>query len=62
MAAHEKRDNLDECLELLEKMKQTGYHLDHDVYSVVISLACELGGSKGRCSVMEQDGSERFAF
>lgn len=46
MAAHEKKDKFEECLELMEKMKQTGYYLDLEIYNVVIRLACKLGEVK----------------
>ncbi|CAN8251480.1 unnamed protein product [Cochlearia groenlandica] len=46
MAGHEKEENLKKCLELIDKMKEIGYHLDIEIYNVVIRLACKLGEVK----------------
>lgn len=46
MVAHEKREQFEECLELIEKMKQVGCDPDLLIYNVVIRLACKLGEVK----------------
>ncbi|KAF3495493.1 hypothetical protein DY000_02055676 [Brassica cretica] len=46
MVAHEKKEQFEECLELIEKMKERGCHPDLLIYNVVIRLACKLGEVK----------------
>ncbi|KAJ0253719.1 putative pentatricopeptide repeat-containing protein [Hirschfeldia incana] len=46
MVAHEKKEEFEECLELVEKMKERGCHPDLLIYNVVIRLACKLGEVK----------------
>ncbi|CAN8278461.1 unnamed protein product [Cochlearia groenlandica] len=47
MVAHEKKEQVEECLELIEKMKRNRCCLpDLIIYNVVIRLACKLGEVK----------------
>ena len=43
MAAHEKKDQLEECLSLLDEMGKAKCPADEQIYSLVIRLACKLG-------------------
>jgi pentatricopeptide repeat protein len=44
--AHEKKEQLEECLELMERMTECRCPPDLKVYNVVIRLACKLGETK----------------
>ncbi|KAG8077575.1 hypothetical protein GUJ93_ZPchr0007g5544 [Zizania palustris] len=45
-AAHEKEEQLEECLELMERMKECRCPPDLGIYNVVIRLSCKLGEMK----------------
>ncbi|BAF13060.1 pentatricopeptide repeat-containing protein At3g49730 [Oryza sativa Japonica Group] len=44
--AHEKKEQLEECLELMERMRECRCPPDLSIYNVVIRLACKLGETK----------------
>lgn len=44
--AHELKEDLDKCFELMSRMSKAGCLLDLCIYNVVIRLACKLGESK----------------
>jgi pentatricopeptide repeat protein len=44
--AHEKKEQLEECLELMERMRECRCPPDLKIYNVVIRLACKLGETK----------------
>ncbi|MCE7766813.1 hypothetical protein GQL56_29760, partial [Pseudomonas putida] len=42
MLAHEKKEELEECLELVKEMENIGIPPDLSIYNAVIRLACKL--------------------
>lgn len=44
--AHEKKEQLEECLELMERMRECRCPPDLSIYNVVIRLSCKLGETK----------------
>ena len=46
MVAHEKKEELEECLELKEELKKIGCIPHLNIYNTIIRLACNLGEVK----------------
>ncbi|XP_002466528.2 pentatricopeptide repeat-containing protein At3g49730 [Sorghum bicolor] len=52
--AHEKKEQLEECLELMERMRECRCPPDLKIYNVVIRLACRLGETKQAMSLWNE--------
>ncbi|KAK3021924.1 hypothetical protein RJ639_045218 [Escallonia herrerae] len=46
MLAHEKKEDLEECVELVGEMRKIGCIPDLNIYNVLVRLTCKLGESK----------------